>query len=154
MKRVYIAGSWDLFHLGHVKFLEVAHGIALKNKAKLIVGINTDKLYRKYKRKEPVIPFKYRKKMLGLLKWIDEIVPVNVFNPLSMVKRYKIDIYLTSKEWEDGEQHIKRYMEGKGGKAIFLPYFKGISATEIRDKIVQNYAKKQLKYCAECHKRL
>jgi len=147
---VFTQGSFDLFHYGHVRFIERAKA----NGNYLIVGVNTDRLYKDYKSKIPVIPYKYRAKTISAMRDVDIVIPANGFSPLKLLKKYKPDVYVICKEWEDGKTKEIEYMKSIGGKTVVLPYLKTISASEIRSKLVKNYLKHSDKLCAECHKRL
>ena len=65
---VFIEGVWDLFHQGHVELLKRAHSIY----DKVIVGVAPDDLVTQIKR-EPIIPYADRVKMLEACKYVDEI---------------------------------------------------------------------------------
>jgi cytidyltransferase-like protein len=65
---VFIEGVWDLFHQGHVELLKRAHSIY----DKVIVGVAPDDLVIKNKR-QPIIPYVDRVKMLEACKYVDEI---------------------------------------------------------------------------------
>ena len=52
----YTTGVFDLFHIGHVKILQKAKSLC----DKLVVGVSTDALVKKYKNKKPIIPFSER----------------------------------------------------------------------------------------------
>ncbi|WP_261807883.1 adenylyltransferase/cytidyltransferase family protein [Paenibacillus sp. N3.4] len=57
----YTAGVFDLFHIGHLTFLEEAS----KHCDKLVVGVTTDELSLRYKNKTPVIPYSERAAIVG-----------------------------------------------------------------------------------------
>jgi len=149
-KIVFTQGSFDLFHYGHVRFIERAKALG----SYLIVGVNTDKLYKDYKSKTPVIPYKYRAKTIRAMKGVDEVIPTNRFSPMRLLKKYKPDVYVICREWAKTKDKEIEYMKSIGGKTVVLPYLKTISASEIRSKLVKNYLDHNKLYCAECHKRL
>ena len=154
IKKAFFSGSFDLFHMGHLVAIKKAKQEAEKRNAKLIVGINTDSLYRRYKQKEPTIPYKYRKEIVEALKYVDETIPAYSTNKMSILKKYKIDIFVICEEWKNSHQEEQKYMKETSREIIILPYFKGISASEIRDKLIQNYRDHEKTLCDECHKKL
>jgi len=65
---VFIEGVWDLFHQGHVELLKRAHDIY----DRVVVGVASDDLATSYKR-QPIISYDDRVKMLEACKYVDEI---------------------------------------------------------------------------------
>lgn len=149
-KVVFYQGSFDLLHYGHIRALERAK----QEGTYLIVAVNTDRLYKKYKDKKPVIPYKFRVKMVRVIRCVDEVVPANGFSPLGLLKKFKPDVYIICKEWKKTKAKEIEYMKSIGGKSVVIPYLKTISASQIRTKLIKNYLKHNLKYCAECHKKI
>lgn len=49
MRIVYTAGTFDLFHIGHVRMIRAARGFG----DKVIVAVSTDELVEQYKGKRP-----------------------------------------------------------------------------------------------------
>ena len=66
----YTAGVFDLFHIGHVKVLKKAKSLC----DKLIVGVSTDSLVKKYKNKKPIIPFNERVEVIKNNRCVDLVV--------------------------------------------------------------------------------
>lgn len=154
MKYAYYGGSFDLFHVGHLKAIRHAKKIARNRGCKLMVGVNTDSLYRNYKSKEPVIPYKYRKMIIEALGTVDKVIPKTTFSDLKTIKKYKIDTFIICEEWVKEKQPEIKYLKRNGGKTYVTPYFKGISASELRDKAIKNYRDHNKNLCEECHKKL
>jgi len=149
-KTVFTQGAFDLFHYGHVRFLEKCKTLG----DELVVAVNSDKLYRDYKEKEPIIPWKYRKDTLMALKCVDAVVKIDKFSPVYFLKLYKPDIYVICKEWESTKVEEIRYMKSIGKKVIVMPYLKTVSSTEIKKQIAENYIKHNVQLCPGCHKKL
>lgn len=64
----YIAGVFDLFHIGHLKMFKRA-----KEQCKyLIVGVVSDEGVRLNKQAEPFVPFEERIEMVRSCKYVDE----------------------------------------------------------------------------------
>ena len=64
IKRVYIPGVWDLFHVGHLNVLQEAK----KYGTHLIVGICSDEMCISTKTNPPAIPDKWRREVIDNLK--------------------------------------------------------------------------------------
>tara|TARA_R100001377_G_C3183679_1_gene107676 strand:+ start:768 stop:1193 length:426 start_codon:yes stop_codon:yes gene_type:complete len=86
-KRIYIDGAWDLFHIGHLQLFK-----KIKKKFNyLIVGIHSDELMEKIKRK-PVIPYEDRAEIIKSIKYVDEIAERSPFPTIDFIKKHKIDL--------------------------------------------------------------
>ena len=87
MKTVYVDGTFDLLHSGHVKLLK-----KLKEENDiLIVGVISDENVESYKRK-PIIDLHNRCFMLNELKCVDIVVPDCLFGGITreFIDKYKI----------------------------------------------------------------
>ena len=66
----YTAGTYDLFHIGHLNIL--------KNEKKycdyLIVAVSTDELVLDYKHHLPTIPFEERCEIVAAIKYVDKVI--------------------------------------------------------------------------------
>lgn len=123
-KIVYVDGVFDMFHYGHISFL---------NKVKLlgnflIVGVISDEDTISYKR-QPVIPYEYRVKMLENCKLVDKVVPSS---PLiitnDFIKKHSIDIVAHG---DDSTQSDFFKVPIELGIMKYVPYTSGISTTQI-----------------------
>lgn len=70
LRSVYAGGSWDLLHVGHLSFLDVAADYG----DVLIVGVMNDAAVLRYKGHRPIIPYKDRVRMLEALRFVDKVV--------------------------------------------------------------------------------
>tara|TARA_Y100000310_G_scaffold179967_1_gene179880 strand:- start:153 stop:560 length:408 start_codon:yes stop_codon:yes gene_type:complete len=90
-KRAYIDGVWDLFHIGHLKLFK-----KIKKKfGYLIVGVHSDKLATKSKRK-PIIPHKDRAEIIKSIKLVDEVIENVPFLTLSLINKHNIEAVATT----------------------------------------------------------
>ena len=132
---VYVQGTWDLFHIGHLNILRKARKIATK----LIVGVNTDESVQEYKGDYPVIPYQDRVEILKACSLVDEVVMSKMIFNIDNLKKLDVDVIVLGSDWKS------RYLEGKeeaqkaGIEIIYFPYTEGISTTEIKAKIRRKY---------------
>ena len=90
-KRAYIDGVWDLFHIGHLKLFK-----KIKKKfGYLIVGVHSDKLATKSKRK-PTIPHRDRAEIIKSIKLVDEVIENVPFLTLSLINKHNIEAVATT----------------------------------------------------------
>lgn len=125
MTRVITFGTYDLFHLGHLKILQRAAEYG----DELIVGVSTDNLNYSKKKKYPVFPETDRFEIIQNLKPVTK-----VFYEESLelkgdyIKEFKADILLMGDDWEGKFDHFSDLC-----KVIYLPRTPEISTTEIKD---------------------
>jgi cytidyltransferase-like protein len=135
MTRVYVDVVGDLCHAGHMAFFKKAKSFGNY----LIVGVLADEVVEEYKR-TPVLSLEERVETIRACKYVDEVV---VAPPLrlteDLVKQYKIDYVV------HGDDFNKDLLEDQYGVALKLgifrtvPYTKGISTTDIIERIVSRY---------------
>ena len=135
----YTTGVFDLFHIGHVKILQKAKSLC----DKLIVGVSTDSLVKKYKNKKPIIPFSERVEVIKNNRCVDLVVSQNSLDKLKSWKRLKYDVmfvgddWYATKKWRDLDKEFRK----NGVKIVYLPYTKKTSSTKI-NRILDNFRKK------------
>jgi len=145
LKRVFFQGSFDLFHYGHLWAIREAK----KHGDYLIIALNTDTLYKKYKKKVPVIKYRYRKEILESLRYVDEVIPISIPQPLSFLKKLDIDVYITCREWVFNKQDEINFMKKQGKKVVILPY---LNKLIFSTSVLKNYVEHQKPYCVKCHR--
>ena len=132
-KIVLVNGSFDILNAGHIKALKRCKSLG----DYLIVSLNTDELIEKVKQHSVVIPYKQRKAILESIRYVDKVVPNDVFKTLPTLKKYKPDIFAYSCEYNKAEE--EHWMKEHGGKCIILPRYKNIlSSGVIKQKIANS----------------
>ena len=129
----YIAGVFDLFHVGHLNLIERA-----KEQCDfLIVGVLIDELVLKNKNKLPYIPFEERLRIIGALKAVDKVVGVNDSNIQKMDawKQLHFDCLFSGDDYSGNKYWIedKAALNAVGSNIVFFPYTKSTSSTQIRE---------------------
>ena len=89
-------GCFDLMHIGHVKYLEVAK----KGNRILIVGLNSDVSIHHIKgSSRPIIIQKSRAAVLAALESVDFVVIFNETTPYKIIAAIKPDILIKGADW-------------------------------------------------------
>ena len=132
-KRVFFGGTFEILNYGHVKAFELAKTFG----DYLIIGLNSDKLIRYYKHRDPVIPYYQKKFMIESFKWVDKVIPVTHFSPMSILKKQNIDIYVVGYEWVDAHKEEIAYMKNKGGEVRVMPDFHAIRTSQIKEILLK-----------------
>lgn len=126
---VYAAGTWDLFHIGHLNIFKRAKGLG----DKLIVGVSTDELVETYKGRRPVVPFEQRLAIVEAIRYVDLAVPQTDLDKTEMLKKLNADILVAGDDWDSLKG--QEWMEANGKKVIFLPRTVSTSSSELRKTI-------------------
>jgi choline-phosphate cytidylyltransferase len=133
--RIYTDGIFDLFHRGHIEYLNKCKNI-LPNVI-LIVGIINDKDATGYKRL-PIYSEEDRHIIISNMKAVDEVIKDAPFIVTEeFMNQYKIDFVVHSfaNEQDINKQDDFYVIPKKLKKFIQLPYYHSISTTDIINKI-------------------
>lgn len=123
-KTILTYGTFDLFHIGHLKLLERAASLGNK----LIVGVSTDE-FNSEKGKKSVFPYHHRASIVGSLKFVDGIIPENSWDQKAEdIKNNNITCLVMGDDWREKFDYLGAYCEVR-----YLPRTTGISTTEIKN---------------------
>lgn len=131
----YIAGVFDLFHIGHLNMFKRA-----KEQCNyLIVGVVSDEGVRLNKQAEPYVPFEERIEMVRACKYVDEAVklPLDFAGTRDMFKIYHFDVQFSGSDYENDPAWLteKEWLENNGSTMVFFPYTKSTSSTKLKKAI-------------------
>lgn len=129
MKKVITFGTFDLFHIGHLRILERAKALG----DYLIVGVSTDALNYSKKQKKPIYTEQERSKIIKALKIVDEVFfEESLELKGEYIKKHKADILVMGDDWKGRFDEFKALCE-----VSYLPRTPSISTTEIIEIIRQ-----------------
>lgn len=144
-KRIIIAaGTFDLLHLGHVRYLESAKKTGGPN-AELIVIIARDSTVERRKRTKPIMPENQRRALVGSLKIVDQaILGYEEFDIEKVIEKIKPDVIAVGYDRTDIEQTVRYLVKkrelrinvvriGKFGKEELD------SSSKIKKKVIEHY---------------
>ena len=128
-KIVFTNGCFDILHIGHVRYLQHAKRLG----DVLIIGLNSDRSVAGIKPGRPVNSEKNRAEVLAALAVVDYVVVFPEKTPYNLIKAVKPDILVKGGDWKKEE-----IIGSDVAKETYsLPYVKGISTTEIIEKIIR-----------------
>lgn len=140
----YMAGVYDLFHIGHLNMIKRAK----ENCNYLIVGVLLDELAVHFKKKLPFIPFEERIEIIRSVKGVDEAVPVTFDNISKMDswKYYHFDCQFSGSDYaqDEGWLQDKKKLEEVGATIEFFPYTQSTSSTYIKNLISREISGKKM----------
>lgn len=130
----YTDGVYDLFHVGHLNMIQAA-----KEKCEyLIVGVHGDDVVEEYKHHRPIMNENDRRRIVESIKGVDR-VEINRFrDKLKLWELYQFNVVFIGDDWKGTERwnNFEKALAQIGVDVIYLPYTKGISTTEIRERIM------------------
>lgn len=131
----YIAGVFDLFHIGHLNMFKRA-----KEQCRyLIVGVVSDEGVRLNKQAEPFVPFEERIEMVRSCRYVDEAIklPLDFCGTRDIFKLYHFDAQFSGSDYEHDPAWLaeKEFLEKNGATMVFFPYTKSTSSTKLKRAI-------------------
>jgi FAD synthetase len=113
-KIVLASGTFDLLHLGHVKYLEEAKKAGGPN-AKLVVIVARDRTVETRRGRKPVMPEDHRRALVESLKVVDEVIlGYEDFDIGKVVEEIKPDVIALGYDREDLEKKVRETVTKKG----------------------------------------
>ncbi|WP_346770586.1 glycerol-3-phosphate cytidylyltransferase [Photobacterium phosphoreum] len=123
MKIIITYGTFDLFHVGHVRLLKRLSMLG----DKLIVGISSDR-FNEGKGKTSFFSYEERAEILLACKYVDEVFPEDDWEQkISDVIKYSVDVFAMGDDWKGEFDFLSEYCE-----VIYLPRTEDISTTKIK----------------------
>ena len=112
-KTVLASGTFDLLHLGHVRFLEEAKRAGGKD-AELVVIVARDSTVKARKGKKPIMPEDQRRALVESLKVVDEaILGWEDFSIDKVIERIKPDVIAVGHDQDGIEKEVLKAIEDK-----------------------------------------
>lgn len=126
-RTVVTFGTFDLFHIGHLRILQRARALG----DRLVVGVSTDALNFRKKKKYPMIPQEERREIIQALKCVDEtFYEESLEQKREYLLRYKADVLVMGHDWLGRFDEFKDICE-----VVYLPRTDNVSTTELESFI-------------------
>jgi glycerol-3-phosphate cytidylyltransferase len=125
-QRVITYGTFDLFHIGHLRLLE-----RLKDLGDfLIVAVSSDE-FNQLKGKTAIFPFEARARIVRALKCVDEVIAETCWEQkVDDIGRHGIDIFGMGSDWRGKFDFLNEFC-----RVVYLDRTEGISSSEVKDTI-------------------
>jgi D-beta-D-heptose 7-phosphate kinase/D-beta-D-heptose 1-phosphate adenosyltransferase len=128
MKTVWINGTFDVLHMGHINLFIKARKLA-GPEGRVVVGIDSDERIRELKGPtRPVNNIFDRFNFLRAIRYIDTVVTFSSAEELEAhIKHFNPDILLIGDDYKDkpivGSQYVK--------EIVYFPRYGGLSSSKI-----------------------
>lgn len=125
-KTLITYGTFDLFHIGHVRLLK-----RIKERGnKLIVAVSTDDFNNK-KGKKTIIPFEQRKEIVESIKYVDLVIPEDDWDQKKEdIIKYNIDEFVMGSDWDGKFDELSDLC-----KVTYLPRTNDISSSALKQSL-------------------
>ncbi len=125
-KRILTYGTFDMFHIGHLKLLQRLAKLG----DELIVAVSTDE-FNELKNKTVLIPYEQRAEIVANIACVDKVIPEhNWEQKIDDVQKYNIDIFAMGDDWEGKFNFLKEHCE-----VVYLERTKDISTTQLKKSL-------------------
>lgn len=129
---VYLPGSWDLLHPGHI----AAINLAAQYGSKLIVGVESDELVVASKGRAPIMGEQERALLVGSLKKVAQTIIYRDHDYISLLQKLRAGTFCLSDQCREvRHQKAVAAAEKAGIRVVRIPYSQGFSSVQIKAKI-------------------
>ncbi len=126
MKTVITYGTFDLFHVGHLKLLERARALG----DRLVVGVSTD-AFNEGKGKRTVIPYADRAAIVRAIRCVDEVIPEESWEQKPAdIRRLGVTTFVMGDDWRGKFDDLKSLCD-----VVYLPRTSMVSTTSIKEAV-------------------
>jgi len=125
-------GTFDILHVGHVRYLEAARALG----DILVVGINSDASAKGYKGPgRPIVPQDERAEIVAALRCVDYVAIFDEPTAVHLVAALRPDIYAKGGDY-DGSKPLPEAaaVRAYGGEVQIIPFVPGHSASSLIER--------------------
>jgi D-beta-D-heptose 7-phosphate kinase/D-beta-D-heptose 1-phosphate adenosyltransferase len=134
-KIVFTNGCYDILHVGHIQCFQESKRLG----DILIVAVNSDRSVGVIKGpSRPIVPEDERAELIAALESVDYVTVFDQEDPFEVISAVKPDILVKGGDWSLDTIVGRELVESYGGTVMTIPMVKGISTSEIIEKIVSH----------------
>jgi len=136
MKRLFVPGVFDVFHVGHLNYLRRAADAG----DYIIVGVQDDRAVNECKGVHPIIPLAERMAIVEALRFVDEVVSYTKVFQGPLLRGLEIDVLAVGEEYGADEQYPDQrrtldFCRDQGIEVVHIPRTNHVSSTRIRGQL-------------------
>ncbi|MHB2155948.1 glycerol-3-phosphate cytidylyltransferase [Calditrichota bacterium GD2] len=125
-KTVITYGTFDLFHVGHLRLLKRAKELG----DYLIVGVSTDD-FNAIKGKKTIIPYEQRAEIVQSIRYVDRVIPEDSWEQKARdIEKYAVDVLVMGADWQGKFDDLQNICE-----VVYLPRTQGVSSSQLKNSL-------------------
>jgi glycerol-3-phosphate cytidylyltransferase len=133
MKTILTYGTFDLFHVGHVRLLKRVRGLG----DRLIVGCSTDE-FNAGKGKTSVFSYEQRAEILQGCRYVDVVIPENSWEQKEDdIRKFAVDTFVIGDDWAGKFDFLAGSVD-----VFYVPRTDGVSTTDIKSVLTSEQEQK------------
>lgn len=116
-------GTFDLFHVGHVRLLQRIRALG----STLVVGLSTDE-FNAQKGKQTIIPYDAREEVLLSCRYVDKVFPETCWEQKrDDIFRENVKVFAMGDDWAGRFDDLQEICD-----VVYLPRTRDVSTTDIK----------------------
>jgi len=126
MRTVITYGTFDLFHVGHLKLFERLSALG----DRLYVGVSTDE-FNATKGKKTIVPFSSRFEIVRAIRYVTDAFPEQEWGQKrGDILRYEANIFAMGDDWRGKFDDLSDICD-----VVYLNRTEGVSSTQIKNSL-------------------
>lgn len=126
MKKIITYGTFDLFHIGHLKLIQRAKALG----DHLTVAVSTDE-FNARKGKRTLIPFEHRLDIVRNIQGVDQVIAEETWEQKRTdIQKLGITHFVMGEDWQGKFDELEDLC-----KIVYLPRTPNISSSEIKNAL-------------------
>ena len=114
---VFANGCFDLFHVGHVRYLEGAR----QQGDVLVVGVNSDRSVRQLKGEgRPLLPEDARAELLAAMECVDYVVVFDELTAENLLRDLRPDVHCKGTDYTEATVPEREVVRSWGGRVAIV----------------------------------
>ncbi|UYO00441.1 MAG: adenylyltransferase/cytidyltransferase family protein [Devosia sp.] len=119
-------GTFDLFHIGHVRLLERARALG----DRLVVGLSTDE-FNEAKGKKATYSYQDREEILRSVRFVSDVFPERTWEQkVQDIQRIAADVFVMGDDWAGKFDDLSQYCD-----VVYLSRTPDISSSIVRNSL-------------------
>ncbi|WP_312724325.1 adenylyltransferase/cytidyltransferase family protein [Stutzerimonas kunmingensis] len=123
MKTVITYGTFDMFHVGHLRLFRRMRELG----ERIIVAVSTDE-FNALKGKKALVPYEERREIVEAIGFVDLVIPENSWEQKADdIRQYGVDCFVMGSDWFGHFDYLAELCE-----VVYLERTQSISSTHLR----------------------